>query len=111
MGTAAQESLMCTHLVQQSGPGIGPYMATPLCGRRRRLKERGPELDAVRAVVDPAAAGLDKLAGRDHSGMTDDRDRVALPARLDPQHAETVFVVVEGDAVDETGQDLGRSLI
>jgi hypothetical protein len=35
MGTAAQESLMCTHLVQQSGPGIGPYMATPLRGRRR----------------------------------------------------------------------------
>jgi hypothetical protein len=62
----------------------------------------------MRAVVDPAAARLDKLAGRDHRGMADDRDRVALPARLDPQNAEPVFVVMEGDAVDEAGQDLGR---
>lgn len=29
MGTAAQESLMGTYLVQQSGPGIGVFMATP----------------------------------------------------------------------------------
>ena len=29
MGTAAQESLMGTYLVQQSGPGVGLWMATP----------------------------------------------------------------------------------
>jgi hypothetical protein len=29
MGTAAQESLMGTYLVQQSGPGVGVFMATP----------------------------------------------------------------------------------
>ena len=29
MGTAAQESLMGTYLVQQSGPGVGVFMMTP----------------------------------------------------------------------------------
>lgn len=29
MGTAAQESLMGTYLVQQSGPGVGVFMASP----------------------------------------------------------------------------------
>jgi hypothetical protein len=29
MGTAAQESLLGTYLVQQSGSGIGPFMQTP----------------------------------------------------------------------------------
>ena len=37
--------------------------------RRRSLEERGFELDAVRAVVDPGAARLDELAGRDHCRM------------------------------------------
>ena len=30
MGTAAQESLLGTYLVQQSGPGVGVFMATPV---------------------------------------------------------------------------------
>lgn len=29
MGTAAQESLLGTYLVQQSGPGVSPFMLTP----------------------------------------------------------------------------------
>src|SRR6266436_4057214 len=37
-------------------------------GRRRRcgLEERGFELDAVGAVIDPDSARLNELAGRDH---------------------------------------------
>jgi hypothetical protein len=36
-------------------------------------------LDAVRAVVDPESARLNKLTGRDHRGMADNGDQVALP--------------------------------
>ena len=53
-------------------------------------------------------APLDELAGRDHRGVADDGDQVALAARLDPQHAEAVLGVVEGDPLDQPGQGLGR---
>ena len=75
--------------------------------RCRRLEERGSELDAMRAVVDPAAARLDELAGRDHRGMAEDGDQIALAAGFDPQHAEAVLGVVERDALDQAGQNLG----
>ena len=52
--------------------------------RRRRLEERGSELDAMGAIIDPAAARLDKLAGRNHRGMADNRDQVALAAGFKP---------------------------
>ncbi len=39
--------------------------------------------------------------------MTEDGDQVALTAGFDAQDAEAVLVVVEGDALDEAGQDLG----
>jgi len=74
----------------------------------RRLEERSPELNTVSAVVDPGAARLDELAGRDHRGMAKDGDQVALAARLDPQHAEPVLLVVERDALYQASQDLGR---
>ena len=38
--------------------------------------------------------------------MADDRDQVAMPPRLGPQDAESVLEIVEGDALDQTGQDL-----
>jgi len=69
--------------------------------RRRRFEERGSELDAVGAVVDPAPAGLDELAGRNHRRVTEDGDQVALTAGFDAQHAEAVLFVVERDALDE----------
>ena len=34
------------------------------------------------------------------------RDQVAVPARLRPQHAESVLGIMEGDALDQPGQDL-----
>src|SRR5439155_5504365 len=76
---------------------------------RHRLEERGPELNTVSAVVDPGATRLDELAGRDHRRMTKDGDQVALAARLDPQHAEPVVLVVERDALYQASQGLGRS--
>src|SRR5271169_2511103 len=80
----------------------------PLGRRRRRgLEERGSEFDAVRAVVDPAAAGLHELAGRDHRRVAEHGDQVALAAGFDAQHAEPALFVVEGDTLDEAGQDLG----
>ncbi len=78
--------------------------------RRCRLQEGGPELQAVRAVVRPGTGGLDPLAGRDHRGVADDGDEVALPARLQAQHAEAVFLVVERHPLDEPGQVLRRGL-
>ena len=63
----------------------------------------------MRAVVDPAPARLDELAGRDHRRMTEHGDQVALAAGFDPQHAEAVLIAVEGDALDQAGQNLGRT--
>ncbi len=72
------------------------------------LRKCGPELQAVGAVVGPGAGGLDPLAGRDHRGVADDGDEVALPARLQAQHAEAVLLVVERHALDEPGEVLRR---
>ena len=59
----------------------------------------------MRAVVDPAPACLDELAGRDHRGM----DEIALTSCFDSQHAEAVLGVMEGDAVDQSREDLRRA--
>src|ERR1700730_13367052 len=81
----------------------------PLNRRRRRsLEERGSELDAMRAVVDPGSARLDELTGRDHRSVAENRDLVSLPAGFNRQDGEAVLLVVVGDALDQTGQDLGR---
>jgi hypothetical protein len=68
------------------------------------LEERGPELDAMCAVVDPGSVRLDKLAGRNHRRVT----QVALTAGLHPQHAEPILLIVERDALDQAGQNFGR---
>ena len=36
--------------------------------------------------------------------MAENRDQVALPAGFDTQDAEAVLLVVEGDALHQTGQ-------
>src|SRR5262249_33295114 len=58
------------------------------------------------AVVDPSAARLNEFAGRNGRGMAQHRDQVALAARLDAQHAESVLLIVESHPLDEAGQDL-----
>src|SRR5690242_11174246 len=51
-------------------------------GRRGGPQEGGPELEPVRPVVHPGAAGVDELAGRDRGGGADHRGEVALAADL-----------------------------
>ncbi len=77
--------------------------------RRRGAHEARLELLAMGAVVDPFARRRDPFAGGDHGSVTDDGDQFAVAARLDPENAEAVFGVVEGDPLDEAGQNfLGR---
>jgi hypothetical protein len=76
-------------------------------GRCRSLEKRGLELDPVGAVVDPASARLDELAGRDHRGMANKGYEIALAAGFNTQHAEAILGVVERDAIDQAGQNLG----
>ena len=78
-------------------------------GRGRGAQEPRLELLAMGAVVDPVARRGDPLAGGDRRGVADDRDQIAMAARLDPQNAEAVLGVVEGDPLDQAGQHfLGR---
>ena len=75
---------------------------------RRRFRgadETRPELLAVGAVVHPLARGGDPFPRSHHGGMADHGHQVAMPPRLRPQDAEAVLRVVEGDALDQTGQD------
>ena len=75
-------------------------------GRRARFQEGGLELQAMGAVVDPAAAHLHPLAGCDRGGVPDDGDQVALATCLDPQHAEAAVGVVERHPLDQPSQRL-----
>ena len=79
-------------------------------GGRACPEERGLELQAVGAVVEPGAAHLQPLAGGDGGGVADDGHEVALAAHLDPQHAEARVGVVERHPLDQAGQSLdGRA--
>jgi hypothetical protein len=75
--------------------------------RGRCLEERGSELDAVCAVIDPGSTRLNELACRDHRGVAENRDQVTLAARFDTQNTEAVLGVVKSHPVDQTGQNLG----
>jgi hypothetical protein len=57
----------------------------------------------MRAVVDPAPAGLDELAGRDHRRVTEDGYQVVLAAGFDAQDTGPILFVVKSDALDEPG--------
>src|SRR5208283_3152925 len=59
----------------------------------------------MRAIVGPFAARLDKLAGGDHCGMTDDSNRITLAARFYAQNAEAVVFVMKCYPLDEAGED------
>jgi hypothetical protein len=58
------------------------------------------------AVVDPIAGRRDPLAGRDHGGMADQGDQLALATGLNPQDAKTIFGVLVSDALDQAGEHL-----
>ena len=55
-------------------------------------------------------AGLDELAGADRGRGADHGHQLALAAHLDPQHAEAVLGIVEGDPLDQAGQGLALGL-
>src|ERR1051326_3202697 len=76
------------------------------CCGRRDLEEGSPELDTMDAVIDPATARLNKLAGRNRRCMPQHCDQVALATRLDAQYAKPVLLVMERHPLDEAGQDL-----
>ena len=76
---------------------------------RRRFRcadETRLELLAMGAVVDPLPGGGDPFPGRHHGGVADHGDQVAMPPCPSPEHAEAVLRIVEGDALDQPGQDL-----
>jgi hypothetical protein len=41
--------------------------------------------------------------------MSDDGDEIALATSFDAQHAEAILGIMEGDTVDQPGQDLRRA--
>ena len=55
------------------------------------LRNEALKLDAMGSVVYPGPARLDRLARRDHRGMTDDGNEIALASRLNPKDAEAVL--------------------
>ena len=75
-------------------------------GRLGGAHEARLELLTVGAVVDPLARCGDPLPRSHHGGVADHRHQVAMPPRLRPEHAESVLGIVEGDALDQPGQDL-----
>jgi hypothetical protein len=74
--------------------------------RRRGAHEARLELLPMGTVIDPFARCRNPFAGGDHRSVTDDGDQVAVAPRLDPENAKAVFGVVEGDPLDESGQNL-----
>ena len=66
-------------------------------------------MDAVGTVVDPGSTCLNELGGRDHRGVANEGNEIALAAGFDTQNAEAVLGVVERDAVDQARQDLRRA--
>ena len=77
-------------------------------GRGGRAHEARLELLAMGVVVNPFARSSDPFAGSDRGGMADDRDQIAMAARLDPENAEATLGIVEGDTFDKARQHFLR---
>ena len=62
----------------------------------------------VRSLIHSPEAVIHSPA-RDRRGVADDGHQVAMSARLRPENAEAVLGVLEGDPLDEAGENfLGR---
>ena len=68
------------------------------------------ELQPVCSICQPDSDGVDVLAGGDRRGMTDERNQVPFPARLDLEDRESRVRVVERHPFDATDQALATSL-
>jgi hypothetical protein len=58
------------------------------------------------AIIRPVAGGCNPLTSGNYRSVADDRDEVAVTARLHPDHAESVLGVLVGDALNQPGKDL-----
>ncbi|MEM7025854.1 MAG: secondary thiamine-phosphate synthase enzyme YjbQ [Pseudomonadota bacterium] len=76
-------------------------------GRNDRNRP-GPELRTEIGVGLPIAFSTYDLTSRDTSAFTDEGRKLALVGQLHPEHAETVGGIVEDDALDQSGETLGR---
>jgi hypothetical protein len=56
-------------------------------------------------MVDPFAGCSDPLTGRNGRGMPDDRYQFAVPTCLDPENTKPIIVVMERNALNETGKN------
>ena len=56
-------------------------------------------------AVDPFAGCGDPLASGNGRGMPNDRYQLAMPSCLNPKNAKTVVVIMEGNALNETGEN------
>ena len=61
----------------------------------------------MRSIVGPVARGRRPLTGRDHRGVPDQGDQVAMAAPLQTENGKAVLRVVEGDPLDEARENLG----
>src|SRR6516165_8597611 len=78
-------------------------------GRRNRLHRACFELQPVIFVPDPPALG-DQPFPSGHGGQRPNhRSFPSMPWRFHAQHAEAVFVIVEGDTLNQPGDFLGGS--
>jgi len=58
------------------------------------------------AVIDPLARRRDSFAGGDRRGMANDGRQIAVASGPHAQDAESVLLVVEGDALDKAREDV-----
>ena len=75
-------------------------------GRGRCAQEPRFELQAMGVVVGPLPGGHDPFAGGDRCCVPHHRDEITMPARLGAQDAESVLLIVVGDALDQAGEHL-----
>lgn len=92
------------------GAGGEIFLDAVLRGRRRGHEAARPELQAMGAVVHPAALRGHHLAGGDLRGRADDGDRLRPPAHPHLQHGKAGCRRVEGDAFDRAGEGLNRAV-
>ena len=80
----------------------------PVQGSRRTgFEEIRLELQPMGAVIDPDTTDLHPLAGRDRGGVGGHRHQIAA-ARLHPQDAEAIVLVVERHPLHQSGEGLDR---
>jgi hypothetical protein len=77
-------------------------------GGRLRLHHDRIELQPVFPVRDPTSLRDQPLPSGHKRQRPHDRRLLSMPFCLDAKHAETAVVVVEGDALDDAGDLLGR---